>query len=40
MKTIRKDLIIEQGQLKNIFTEKNVLQRANHPFLVNMEYVF
>ena len=40
MKTLRKDIIIENGQLKNIITEKNILQQANHPFLINMEYVF
>ena len=40
MKTHRKDIIIAHGQLKNIITEKNILQQANHPFLINMEYVF
>ena len=40
MKSIRKDLIIELNYIKNLTTEKNVLQQSDHPFLVNMEYVF
>ena len=40
MKAIRKDLIIELNYMKNIEMEKNVLLRVDHPFLVNMEYVF
>ena len=40
MKCIRKDLIIEHNQLDNITMEKNILNSIDHPFLVNMEYVF
>ena len=40
MKCIRKDLIIEHNQLTNITMEKNILLQVEHPFLVNMEYVF
>jgi len=40
MKCIRKDLILEHNQLNNITMEKNILNTVDHPFLVNMEYVF
>ena len=40
MKCIRKDLILEHNQLNNITMEKNILLQVDHPFLVNMEYVF
>ena len=40
MKAIRKDLIIELNYMRNIEMEKNVLLQVDHPFLVNMEYVF
>ena len=40
MKCIRKDLIIEYNQTENINMEKNILNTVDHPFLVNMEYVF
>ena len=40
MKCIRKDLIIEHDQLNNISREKDILWKVNHPFLINMDYVF
>jgi len=40
MKCIRKDVIIEHEQLENIRLEKDILNKINHPFLVNMEFVF
>ena len=40
MKCIRKDLIIEHDQLTNITMEKDILWSVNHPFLINMDYVF
>jgi len=40
MKCIRKDVILEHDQLENIRLEKDILNTINHPFLVNMEYVF
>jgi serum/glucocorticoid-regulated kinase 2 len=40
MKCIRKDIILENDQMENINLEKEILNRINHPFLVNMEYVF
>ena len=40
MKCIRKDIILENEQMENIQLEKDILYTINHPFLVNMEYVF
>lgn len=40
MKSIRKDLILEKNQLESITVEKEILFQIDHPFLVNMEYVF
>lgn len=40
MKCIRKDIIIENEQMENIQLERNILYTIDHPFLVNMEYVF
>ena len=40
MKCIRKDIIIENEQMDNIQLEKDILYTIDHPFLVNMEYVF
>lgn len=40
MKCIRKDIIIENGQEDNIALEKDILRQVDHPFLVNMEFVF
>ena len=40
MKAIRKDLVIDTDQLKNLYTEKNILETADSPFLINMDFVF
>lgn len=40
MKAIRKDLVIEMDQLENLYTEKNVLETADNPFLINMDFIF
>jgi serine/threonine protein kinase len=40
MKCIRKDIVIENDQMENIELEKDILFTIEHPFLVNMEYVF
>jgi len=40
MKVIRKDIVIENEQMENIQLEKDILRSIDHPFLVNMEYVF
>jgi len=40
MKCIRKDIILENEQMENIQLEKDILYAIDHPFLVNMEFVF
>ena len=40
MKCIRKDIIIDNEQYENIKLEKDILFNVEHPFIVNMEYVF
>ena len=40
MKSIRKDTILDYGQLESTLLEKEILLKAHHPFLVGMEYVF
>jgi len=40
MKCIRKDIIIDNEQFENIKLEKDILFNIDHPFIVNMEYVF
>ena len=39
MKSIRKDIVIDNEQLDNLKLEKNILLSVSHPFLINMEYV-
>ena len=40
MKSLRKDVLIDYDQIENTKLEKEILQRADHPFLVGMDYVF
>ena len=40
MKSLRKDTILDYDQIESTFLEKAILQKADHPFLVGMEYVF
>ena len=40
MKALRKDLIIDTDQFDCIKLEKQILFTVNHPFIVQMEYVF
>lgn len=40
MKCIRKDMIIDNEQFENIKLEKDILYTIEHPFIVNMEFVF
>ena len=40
MKSIRKDVILDYDQVESTVLEKEILQKADHPFLVGMEYVF
>jgi tRNA A-37 threonylcarbamoyl transferase component Bud32 len=40
MKRIRKDLLIETGQIENTMNEKTVLLRLQNPFLLGMTYAY
>ena len=40
MKRIRKDLLIEKGQIDNTYNERDILLKSDHPFLLGMDYVF
>ena len=40
MKQMRKDQLLEKQLVESTLLEKEILQKANHPFLVNMNYVF
>jgi serine/threonine protein kinase len=40
MKRIRKDILIEKGQIDNTFNERDILLKTEHPFLLGMDYVF
>ena len=40
MKSIRKDVVIEQDSIESLKLEKLILLQVNHPFIISMEYVF
>jgi serine/threonine protein kinase len=40
MKSIRKDAVIEHNTIEKVSIEKLILLQVNHPFIINMEYVF
>ncbi len=40
MKSIRKDVIIEQDLIESTKLERDILQQADHPFLVGLSYFF
>ena len=40
MKSLRNDVILDYDQIESTMLEKQILQKADHPFLVGMEYVF
>lgn len=40
MKTIRKDVVLEQDFFSNLKLEKDILYNVEHPFIVSMDYVF
>lgn len=40
MKRIRKDILIEKGQIQNTYNERDILLKTSHPFLLGMDYVF
>mmetsp|Transcript_8073 Transcript_8073/g.9208 ORF Transcript_8073/g.9208 Transcript_8073/m.9208 type:complete len:142 (-) Transcript_8073:636-1061(-) len=40
MKRIRKDILIEKGQIQNTQNERDILLNIEHPFLLGMDFVF
>jgi serum/glucocorticoid-regulated kinase 2 len=40
MKSLRKDFIIDKDQVEHTLAEREILEKANHPFLVNLEFAF
>lgn len=40
MKSLRKDVILDYDQVESTKLEKDILLKADHPFLVGMSYVF
>lgn len=40
MKALRKDVLIDYDQIESTKLEKEILLKAQHPFLVGMDYVF
>ena len=40
MKIMKKDVILESGQVTNTLLEKNILQNLNYQFLVGMDFCF
>lgn len=40
MKVIRKDQVIKHNAVKHTMSEKNVLTRIKHPFIVSLKYSF
>lgn len=40
VKSIRKDILIQQDQVDSTILEKNIMLECNHPFLVGMDYLF
>ena len=40
MKSLRKDSILEHNLVDSTLLEKEILQKADHPFLVGMDFVF
>lgn len=40
MKSLKKDVLIDQDQVENTLLEKNILETLKHPFLVGLKYCF
>jgi hypothetical protein len=40
MKKVRKDLVLKANSLMGIKTERQILARANHPFIMELHYAF
>jgi serum/glucocorticoid-regulated kinase 2 len=40
MKMLRKDFIAKRNQIEHTRTERSVLEKVNHPFIVKLRYAF
>ena len=40
MKSLKKDVLLDEDQVENTLLEKDILQSINYPFLVRMEFCF
>jgi serum/glucocorticoid-regulated kinase 2 len=40
MKSLKKDVLLDEDQVESTLLEKNILQNLNHPFLVGMSFCF
>ena len=40
MKSLKKDVLLDQGQVENTLLEKKILQSLDHPFLCSLEFCF
>lgn len=40
MKSIRKDIVLENDSLENLHLERLILLQVQHPFIVSMQFVF
>lgn len=40
MKMLRKENVLKRNQVEHTKSERNVLERVTHPFIVNLEYAF
>ena len=40
MKSLKKDVLIDQDQIENTLLEKKILQNFEHPFLVSLIFCF
>ena len=40
MKSLKKDILLDEDQVESTLLEKKILQNINHPFLVGMDFCF
>ena len=40
VKTLKKDFIIKNNQIKNTKIERDIMQQITHPFVVKLHYAF
>ena len=40
VKSIRKDLLLEENKIESTVVEMSILMECDHPFIVRMEYLF